>query len=373
MRILQLLSVSEVGGTETMVLTYLTHRHRKDFNYFLAVLSSEGKMTARLKKLGLPVASFPINSISAPLHILFLVKFIRKNEVYLIHTYGLRADLIGRLLARLAGVKVILSGVRTVGDWRKWYHHLLDRTTSNLVDLYVCNTRAAKIFLQEKYRLSASKFTVVYNGVDTDYFAKFSPACGVRRNFGIDKDSILVVMNANIRYVKGHDIVVKSLQRIISRVPQLKVLFVGQDRLNGEIQALAREDEVEHHVIFTGFRKDVHEILNEADIFLMASRGEGMPVSILEAMSMGLPIVASRVGGIPEMVEDGFNGRLFAPGNVEELAEAIIAFSQNKTLRQVYGKRSRKIVEQKFPVHQMVRKLESVYGRWASHNRSTGL
>jgi glycosyltransferase involved in cell wall biosynthesis len=228
----------------------------------------------------------------------------------------------------------LVQAVHSLDVHRPGWQALLDRSTARRVDRYVTNSEAGARFLESERRVPSARVRVVPNGIDVEAFA----ACTTRRQetraeLGIGPDVPVLLTVANLRPPKGLDVLVETASRLAAAAasgavdsssgPPLVWLIAGDGPLAGALESDLSRRGLTEIVRPLGFRCDIGELAAAADLFCLTSRREGVPVAILEAMAVGRPVVATRVGGVSELVVDGETGLLVPPGDPTELATAL--------------------------------------------------
>jgi len=215
----------------------------------------------------------------------------------------------------------------------------------------------------ERARVSPDKVVTIYNGVQTNEFAALAARAAARgrRAFGIPAGAPLVGAVGRLHRQKGFTDLITALAQVREHLPAVRLLLVGDGELRGDLEAHAQALGLSEVVTFAGLRTDIPEILAELDLFALPSLWEGLPNVVLEAMAAGLPVVATAVGGTPEVVVDGVSGLLVPPHDPAALAEALVFLLRDPGMRRKIGQAGRKRVGQCFSVGQMVRKTEDLY------------
>lgn len=315
--------------------------------------ADRGIRTVELTALRRPVR--PIRDVRAFVQIL---RLIRRERYDIVHTHVSKAGVLGRLAARMAGVPVIVHT-----------HHgrIVELLDSGIMAglLLRCERLAARVSSQlvavsadtEQYlrdlRIGVEATRrIVYNGVDEERF----------RNEGTPRgDGPLIGVVASVIKDKGADVVLSALPLIRERVPAARLRFVGGGPMLGvlaeRVDALGLGDTVE----LVGHADDVRPHLADFDLVVLASRREGLPLVLLEAMAMGRPVVATTVGGTPEVVLDGETGLLVPPGDWRALADAIVRVLSDTERARRMGEAGRQVVEERFRLSQMVGRIDSMY------------
>lgn len=204
-----------------------------------------------------------------------------------------------------------------------------------------------------------SKLIVVHNGVDVR--TSSSDTGRTRRELGVDEVALLLTAVAVFREGKGIDVLLRAVARIADSFPSMRVLVAGEGPKREEWELLARGLGIDSRVIWTGFRRDVGDLLEASDLFVHPTLADAFPTVVLEAMAAGLPVIASRVGGVPEIVEDGVTGKLVPAGNDQALAEAIAEALRNSSWRRDAGVAARERARREFSIEGWIDRLERLY------------
>ncbi|MBX7246084.1 MAG: glycosyltransferase family 4 protein [Candidatus Sumerlaeaceae bacterium] len=194
---------------------------------------------------------------------------------------------------------------------------------------------------------------------------KFQVAPGtrerIRTELGIGADTFVVAMTGRLRPEKGHDVLLAAAPAIIRGCPNVRFLLLGSGSQKGEFQSVIGQNQLEQHIIMTGFRNDVPECLSAANLYVQPSRSEGLGTAVIEACCAGLPVVASRSGGIPDIIKDGSTGLLVDVGDAEQLATAVLRLVTDSRLRETLGRAAQEFVERNFSIPALIEKTEAVY------------
>jgi glycosyltransferase involved in cell wall biosynthesis len=183
----------------------------------------------------------------------------------------------------------------------------------------------------------------------------------VRRELGIAEDALLIGSIGLLWYIKGYDYLLRAMPAIIKRAPEAQLALVGSGQDESKLRQLAEDLAIASKVHFLGWREDIPRLLSALDVYVQPSLSEGLPMSILEAAATGLPIVATNVGGIPEIITDGRYGMLVAPGDEAALAEAVGDLLADTASRETFGAQVRKHVMQHFSADSMAAAYADVY------------
>lgn len=293
-----------------------------------------------------------------------LARLLRREKVDIVEVYGLRANIIGRPAAKIAGVPVVVTGFLETGDWRKWYHIWLDRLTRWAVNGWIPNSKACRQILLKREKHPESRIKVIYDGIDTKKWTRQGDTHirqRIREEFGCSNEAALCVTVANLRYEKGHPYLIEAALKVLKVNSNIHFALIGADFLRGEIQKRCRQLGLEQSVTFAGYRSDIHDIYEAADIAVLPSLFEGLPICLIEAMSMELPVVATNISGIPELVVDGTTGLLVPPRDPDALSAAIIEMGISPEKRKQMGQAGRQRVNEMFTIERMIEELLNYY------------
>jgi glycosyltransferase involved in cell wall biosynthesis len=202
---------------------------------------------------------------------------------------------------------------------------------------------------------------LIYNGVDLERYEHQEPCCTLRDEYGMEPGSQIVGVVARLEPEKGHPTLLEAWPRVLQRVPDAYLLLVGEGSKRTELEQLARELKVAHRVVFTGRRDDVPAVTAAFDVAVLPSYREAQGLTILEAMALSRPVVASNVGGIPEVIEDGVTGLLVPPHDPEALAAAIVRLLTDHPYADLIARAGHDLVHDRFCIELMVKEIEAIY------------
>jgi glycosyltransferase involved in cell wall biosynthesis len=265
--------------------------------------------------------------------------------------------------AWLARTPVILASQRNLAhvDWYTPFRRKLLRVIFRLSTAVIANSAAVRALLLEKFRVPADKVHVFHNGVDLD---RFDDVERDRQKIDsrLSEETKLVVHIANMNSeVKGQAVLIEAARTVCTAIPLARFVLVGDGPLRGVYERRVKELELEDRVLFLGRRQDIAEILACGDLFAFPSFAEGMPNSVLEAGASGLPIVATPVGGIPEIVTHERTGLLVPPRDPEALAAAILRVLEDPGLASSLSRACQTWVRSQFSFDRLIRDLSGIY------------
>jgi glycosyltransferase involved in cell wall biosynthesis len=372
-RILQLLATGGNGGAQESYTGLLLRLDRSRYEVRALSLSS-GSAVHRLRRLGLSVEVLDTEEDERAVR--ELAAYLRREEIDLVHAHMYRAEVIGTRAAVAARTPVIMatvhsSRVRSAADVEA-----LAALTPHMDRLIVPSASIqAKVIREGR---GGAEFSVIPNGIDLSRFSTPAPPCSLRDDFGIPCDAFLAGVVARLEPEKGHAYLIDAWPSVLARVPDAWLAIVGEGSEADALQARARGLE---HIVFTGRRDDISAVTADLSVAVLPSLREAQGISILEAMARCRPVVASAVGGIPEVITSGVDGLLVPPASPADLADAIVSLARSPELRERLGRAGRQTVVERFSIDAQVRRTEEVYDeellrggvlRRASHGPSSG-
>jgi starch synthase (maltosyl-transferring) len=275
-----------------------------------------------------------------------------------VQTFLFHANIVGRIAARRAGVPRVASGIR-VGEphrrWRLW----ADRLTDRLVDRHVCVSRSVARFAEAKARLPSEKLVVIPNGVDLRRYPARKAAD--LRNCGIGSGRRVVTCVGRLDRQKGLPWLIRTAPAWLGRLPDTELLLVGEGPLQRKLERLRRQSAVSDRIHFAGWRGDVPEILAASDLLVLPSAWEGMPKVVLEAMASRLPVVATDVEGVQELLGPAAVDQTVQYGDSKAFAEKVVVFMENRQKAAEVGGDNRRRTEEKFSITRMVTAYEQLW------------
>jgi glycosyltransferase involved in cell wall biosynthesis len=333
-----------------------------------------GKLISLVRSHGMPVITFrnlvqPLHPWKDTLALWELTLFLKKNPYQLVHTHNSKAGFIGRLSARLAGVPVIIHTVHGFAfhdhepPSRRFLYRSLERLASQWCDQMIFISQPLIQWALEEGIGNKEKMVRIYSGIELDRFHPVSEEekKEIRRQWGIGEDDAVIGIVSKLWEGKGHSTLIDAFLGIKKAIGEAKLMIVGEGYLYQSLRARVDELGLSNAVLFTGFQEDVARVLSAFDVAVLPSFFEGMGRVLLEAMAMEKPVVASRVGGIPDIVEDKVNGFLVTPGHVNELEQATLRLLRDKSLAKEMGIKGRKKITERYSVATMVRSIHKVY------------
>lgn len=296
-----------------------------------------------------------------------LYRLIRRERPHIVHTHTAKAGFLGRLAARLAGVPVVVHTYHGhvlhgyYSPLKTWFLRRMERALGYLTDRLIAVSEQVKCELVTYGVAPPDKITVIPLGIDLEPFLNAQTHRGeFRHEIGVDNEARLVGIVGRIFPIKNHRLFLDAAARVATKEPAAYFVIVGDGLLRPDMEHYARLLGIADRVIFTGWRRDLPRIYADLDVLVVSSDNEGTPVSAIEAMASGVPIVATRVGGVPDVI-DGKTGYMVPPKDPDALAQAILRVLLNSDTASRMGQAARTMAQERFALQRLIRDIESLY------------
>lgn len=368
LRVMFIQTDMRVGGAEMLTANIIRRLDRRRFAPELCCLKERGELGDTLAceipvHHGLLAGKYDLRVWPR------LTRLLRTREIDAVITVGAGDKMFwGRLAARYVGVPVVLSALHSTG-WPDGVGRL-NRMLTPITDSFIAVAASHGRFLAKNLKIHEDKVAVISNGVDTARFAPCADVAAVRRELGIGPTDRVVGIVAALRPEKNHELFLQMGRRVVNEFPSARLLVIGEGPCREAIQSQARQLGIANETMLLGSRANISQLLAAMDVFALTSHIEANPVSILEAMSVGRPVVATNVGSIHEAVAEGQTGYLVPAGDDEQLAERVLRLLRDPNLRESMGQASREAVVRHWSIEAMVRGyerlIESTYARKTS-------
>jgi glycosyltransferase involved in cell wall biosynthesis len=365
-RVVQITQDLGYGGLERVAATICRHVDRDRFEMSVLCLREAGPLADELRDEGFQVDVLPGDRGGADYFSGFRVaKFLRERRPDVVHTHNTQALLdgaVGTLAARTPTL-IHTDHARQFPDKRRYIiaEHLLSRLTYRTVGVSEHTTEN----LRRHIRIPEGKLITVANGIDIPALDRATVGWEVRRELGIDDGDIVIGSAVRLAQQKGLQYLIRAFSAVLARFPRALLVIAGKGEEREALEALAASTGVAHRVRFLGARGDVPRLLCAFDVLALPSLWEGMPLGILEAMALGCPIVATSVGGVPEVIEHPKSGVLVPPRSVADLESALVGLLDDPGLASMLADNAYARYQERFSLHLMVEAYEKLYLRWA--------
>jgi glycosyltransferase involved in cell wall biosynthesis len=366
-KVLKFICMLAVGGTERQFVYATKALHEAGLDMHAGVMKKMGPFVKDIEALGIPLDEYrthSLHSVQTLRQQWLLSKDIRARNIEIVHTYGFYANVFAVPAAKLARRPVIVAGVRDTGVYLTPVMRRFQRAACRLADCVIANSNAVRDWLVND-GLNAKRIRVIRNGIAIPPKTGDTVTFRVRRELGIPFDDAVVATVCRLTPSKGLENLLRAAARVTACLPHVQFLIAGTDLSQPgykvQLERYAADLKLSRNVHFLGERSDVLDILAESDLFVLPSLSEGLSNVLLEAMTASLPVVATNVGGNPEVVEHGKTGLLVPPRNVDELTAAMMQILQCPDLACSLGDAGRARVVTEFSLENMVRQTHDLY------------
>jgi len=313
-----------------------------------------------------------LNFLYDTIVLLRLIKLLKKKRYDIVHTHTTKAGILGRIAARIAGVPVIVHGLHGStfqafnSGLLNWFLFLFEKFTGRFTDAYISVSEVLSEKYIEKGIGKKENYHTVYSGMKLETFYGVRGKINYKEKYkelGINAGEFLIGNVARLETRKGHKFLIDALKKVIEERKgyPLKLLIIGEGNKREYLESYVKELNLEGKVIFTGYRKDVEELMAIMDIFVLTSLREGLPRVLVQAAAVGMPSIAFNVDGVPEIIKDNYNGFLVKVKDVEQLENRIVKYMNNKELVLLHGRNGREFIENKWSIKGMVDRIDKIY------------
>ena len=370
-RIVEVMATGTNGGAQEHVYSLVSRLNTARYEVRVVSLS-HGSSVRRLQKAG--IDTVVIDEPDDHLAVRALAEELGAFEPEIVHNHMFRAEVVGTKAAFQLGEKgcrrpavistVHSSRVRCVEDRETL------RQLTPLMDRIIVVSKAIEQKVLDEGRRGAP-VSLIYNGVDLQRYSHQQPCCTLHEDYHIDPSAPIVGVVARLEPEKGHRTLLEAWPLVLAAVPNAWLLVVGEGSERESLEAQAEMLGISHRVVFTGRREDVPAVTAALDVAVLPSYREAQGLSVLEAMALSRPVVASGVGGIPEMIVDEVSGLLVPPQDCDALAAAIVRLLTDHPMADTMARRGHDLVHERFCVELMVKSICDLYDEAALRMRQS--
>jgi len=372
-RVLHVHTLPVVSGSG--INTYLTMKGIPVDRFESALACAPGgKLNEIVREAGMKVHEVrnlvqPIHPLKDVLALFEIIRILRREKIDIVHTHNSKAGFLGRLAGRLAGTPVIIHTVHGFAFHqsefflRRTIFRLLERLAAPWADHTIFISQPMIDWAGKEGILRGASYSKIYSGIDLNAFHGYGKKeqGRLREELGLDKKSRVIGFVSKLWEGKGHDVALSAMAHVVKEIPDAKLLLVGEGPLRPKLEELSRNLRIESSVVFAGFRTKIAEITSLCELCILPSFFEGMGRVLLEAGACGKPVVASNVGGIPDVVVEGVTGLLVPPGDPAALSDAVLRLMREPKLIIKMGEAARKRINEKYDAGTMVREITALY------------
>lgn len=363
LNVLFIITKSEIGGAQTHLMEVVRYMHRAGHDVSV-ITGTTGWLTNELSAISIDYEILPdlvreINLAKDIKTINYICRILENKHPDIIHCHSSKAGIVGRIAGAIKNVPAVFTAhgwafTSGVSPAKRIIYAAIEHMMLGITKRVICVSEFDRQLAKRWFVHNYNKIVTVHNGIADKKFSSSTV-----REYSLP---LKLVSVARFSHQKNNMELIREVEQINKLYSgSLQLNMVGDGPLLSEAQAYVTSHKLENEVHFLGSRTDVDDILNQNDIFCLISNYEGLPISIIEAMRAGMPIIASDVGGVNELVQDGVNGFLIPRGNIFELVEKLKYILDHKELIKFMGEASRKIYEEEYTADRMNQKIISVY------------
>jgi glycosyltransferase involved in cell wall biosynthesis len=365
-KVMFLVTSLEIGGAEMQLVRLLRRFSGSDFEPIVVCLKEPGALAEEVACLHIPVYSRLLAHKYDFRVLPRLIALIKREKVHILWTQSLGDKMFwGRLAGKLASVPVILAAIHSMGkqDGQKSILGNLNKSLTAITDRFIAVSELQRRFLIEEEGLPSEKMVVIYNRIDLDRFRPKKSPKEIRDSLGIPEKIPVIGQVAKLRPEKGHRVLFAAARTIKKKGAKAVILLIGDGPERVSLEDESKNLGLEKMLRFLGDRKDIPDLVNIIDIGTLSSYAyvETFPVAVLEYMALAKPVVASRVGGIPELVSEGVHGFLFPPGDAETMASHLLTLLSHPEQASEMGQAGQNRIRSSFTLETSMKEIEQLF------------
>jgi glycosyltransferase involved in cell wall biosynthesis len=375
-KVFYLVDSLNIGGTETQAVELALRIPEAGYDVTLGCLRARGPLLERLQGTGVDVREFhPKGGMDSPAGLYQLLRlswFLRRKKFDVVHTHDLWSNLLGVPAARLAGVRAIVSSRRDLAhfDWYQGKRRTWLRRIQNLGGAVLANATPIRDALVAEDGFAPKKLRVIHNGVDIKRFQE-SGSARDQMFPGVGESKLIVLVGNMHTDVKGHPWLIAAAPAVVQEFPSTRFVLVGDGEQRSRFEQQVASLGLGQNFLFLGRRADIPKILGCCDVAVLPSRAEGLSNAVLEYMAAGLPVIASRVGGNAELINDGMTGLLVPPEDSSALSSAMLKLLRDPGLAQRIAQGGHEFTVRNFSFERLVREVDELYSELLLQSRGS--
>ncbi len=371
-RIVYVIGTLDRGGSERQLVELVTRLDRRQFEPHVCCLSAGGALEKELESAGVPVTIFGFRGFTIFRHlwkvcreIWRMVAYLRRVRPVIVHGYLFWAYVLGTWAARLARVPIVVSSRRSLGQFKagKTHYLAMERLANALTDVWIANAEAVRADAIRQEKLLPDRIVVIPNGVSPFDNGLPMDRQEIKDRLGIPTQARVILTVSNLISYKGHEVLLEAASRVIRDLPDALFLWAGDGLIRPELELKIQRIGLTGAIRVLGVRADVADLLRISELYVHPSYQEGCPNAILEALAAAVPVVATEVGGVPEIVIHEHTGLLVRAGDPDRLATAILQMLSDPRQARTMAEKGKADVLVRFSVEGMVRATETLYSK----------
>lgn len=352
------------GGAERLVINMASCFQDDQWDIIIcSLLKPSNEIKLKIEKSGLKLVPFHMWSKIDLTFLIRLIVYLRGKHIMILHAHLIHASIIGRIAARLAGVPVIISTEHNTSNWKmkSGLMNKLNVFTSRWNNKIIAISQEVQKAASRPNGYKADKMTVIYNGIIFPPRSNNNLRKELMDKYGISANDIIVIAVSRLDRRKGIQYLIEAVSLILKKTKNVYCIIIGHGSELPNLIEIVSRLKLQNHVLFTGEKQEVDGYLEAADIFVQPSLDEGLGISIIEAMAHKKPVIATYIGGIPEVVEHEVTGLLVPPRSPKDIADAFYEMYYDKEKMKAMGEKGYEKVRVCFTLQSMVDKVKQLY------------
>lgn len=360
--VVHIIGTLSTGGTERALVNFVISADRCDFQHTVICFASRGELATVIEAAGIPVRVVRIRHRTLLVSLPRLARWLRREKVVVLHSHMYWAALWGRIAGRLGGVPIMVNTVHGPELWKNRRQVAIERWLNRWTARHIAVARDGMEIRLRRERVAQNRIVLIPNGVALPELPR-SPerVRAARATLGLSADTPVCGSVGRLVVEKGYTHLLEALSLARREIPDLRWLSIGDGPLKSDLVARAEALGLQDAIIWAGLRQDVESLLPAMDLWVMSSVEEGLPVALLEAMGSACPIIATRIGGIPDAVDDGREALLVPVGDPAAMAAAMVALVRDPARAKSMGERARERASKQYSIESVARRIEQVY------------
>jgi glycosyltransferase involved in cell wall biosynthesis len=360
-KILFIITGLKLGGAEILLLNLVKNINREIFDCSVLYLKGKPDIEEEFQTLQINVFNNSIYSIFNPLKYLDIYNKIKENNIEIIHSHLIQSNLLARIIGRIAGVRSIINSEHNTSNWKSNNFILFNiyKYTLRYVDIIHCISNSVKEHMLRVINDRSDKIRLIYNGVEVEKFK--SKQVGVKKTLSLEKSFPIIGSISRFDKRKGIEYLIKATKLLKTKYVNVKLVLIGDGEEKRMLLNLIKKLEIEEQVLIIGKTIEVEKYLSVFDVFVLPSLQEGLSIAIIEAMASRIPVVASNVDGIPEVISHNHDGILVNPKDETEIFQAVTNLLEDEKLKDALVNNAYGKVVSKFNIKKIVREFELLY------------
>lgn len=355
------------GGAEWALFHIVTRLNKQKWGPQIFCLSAGGELVERFREQGIPVSCYGAKNSKDLRVFSWLTSELKKFAPKIVQGFLFHGNIVSRIAGYRAGIPIRVAGHRVAERQKRW-HLRIDRLTKSLVHHHVCVSRGVADFVKSKLKLKSHQVSVITNGVDINQ--EVAKQNSIRQELGLSETTRIILAVGRLHPQKGFAELIEVFKAVANEIDDTHLLIVGDGPEKPKLESRLQRSNLESKVTLTGFRTDVPELMSEAEIYVLSSRWEGMPNVLLQAMLWELPIVATDVEGVSELIQDRISGRVVKPYDAIGLWKSMRDLLQDEKSQVSYAENAKATLYQDFTWEKIVHEYDLLYSSLLNEAKS---